>query len=510
MATLLNLLLSISVLSSHSIPAGTELHIRLTSAVGSYASEPGAAVSAVLIAPVMLDGETILPAGSIVGGKVKSVTRVGFGLRHETAGLDLQFDRITPPDGETVSIPARVLEVDNSRERVNRSGRIEGVRSTGSLCYRVSGYIRTMLLWDVHAELAEWAIRSLLMEIPEPEIYYPAGVELTLTLTAPLSLNTATEHQDPAFPQFSIEEGEELREMVSEIPSRTHAPNSDRPSDLTNLLLVGSHDQVVTAFDAAGWSEPTPRTLRERISFIRAVAELRGDEGAPMSMLLLDGAEPDMFWQKGLNDVSKRHHIRLWKAAGTWRGKELWIGAATRDVDFAYWRPGKAVSHRIAENIDEERDKVANDLAFTSCGNILDRPYRADVRRVAHNATGDPIVTDGRMAVVELNDCETPRMWFESSDSTPLPEHGDRLQRFARREILSARNELLRTNPYWRTYEASRWIFESIREHMRQSAARELLSGPANSPGPAKVDPSLSLAVARTANASDVIAAPAH
>jgi hypothetical protein len=59
-----------------------------------------------------------------------------------------------------------------------------------------------------------------------------------------------------------------------------------------------------------------------------------------MSPLLLNGAEADMSWEKGLNDVAKRHHARLWKA-GTWRDQEWWIGAATRDIDFAYLRPGQ-------------------------------------------------------------------------------------------------------------------------------------------------------------------------
>jgi hypothetical protein len=59
-------------------------------------------------------------------------------------------------------------------------------------------------------------------------------------------------------------------------------------------------------------------------------------------------------------------------------------------------------------------------------------------------------------------------------DSIRLPEHGNRWQRFARREILSARNELLRTNPYWRSFEAVRWIVESIRQHERRAPDPEL------------------------------------
>ena len=96
MAAVLILLLAITVLTVRPLPEGTQLHIRLTTTVGSYASTPGSPVSAVLIAPVMLDGETVLLAGSILSGRVKAVTRVGLGLRHETAGLDLEFNQLTP------------------------------------------------------------------------------------------------------------------------------------------------------------------------------------------------------------------------------------------------------------------------------------------------------------------------------------------------------------------------------------------------------------------------------
>jgi hypothetical protein len=421
----------------------------------------------------------MLPAGSVLAGRVKSVTRVGLGVRHETAGLDLEFNHITPLDGETIPISAQVARVDNSRERVTRDGRIQGVRSTGSLCYRVSGYIRTALQWEIHAELAEWAIRSLVMELPEPEIYYPAGVELTLALTQPLLVEAPIQ----AVRALADDEREEFARIAAVLPYRTRTPASgktkDQSSDLTNVLLVGSRDQIVAAFEAAGWTQPNSSSLRGSINWLRAIAELRGDQAAPMSLLLLNGSEPDMSWQKGLNDVSKRHHIRLWKAAGTWRGQELWIGAATRDIDFAYMRPGKRLSHKIEADVDQERDKVAYDLAYSSCGNVMNWTERPDVPRFARNATGDPIVTDGRMAVVELNDCQAPRLSTETVDATPVPEHGGKLQRFARREVLGFRNGVLRTNPYWRAFEATRWIVYSIRERHHPTPEPELSSGSA-------------------------------
>jgi len=480
MAAVLSVLLAIAALSIRPLPEGTPLHIRLTTTVGSYASTPGSLVSAVLIAPVTMDGETVLEAGSTLSGRVKAVTRVGFGVRHETAGLDLEFNQLTPLDGNARLISAQVTEVDNSRERVTRDGHIQGVRSTSSLCYRVSGYIRTALQWEVHAELADWVIRSFIMELPEPEIYYPAGVELTLTLTQPLSLDVALDA--PLSPgeqvarQLTGDQREELARDVAAMPYRTQAPSSGRSSDLTNVLFVGSHDQIAAAFSAAGWTQANPASLRRRINWIRAAGELRGDVAAPMSVLLLNGAEPDMSWEKGLNDVSKRHHIRMWREDTTWRGQEMWVGAATRDIHFAYLRKGGTLSHKIEEDVDQERDKVAYDLAFTSCGNLLEWTDRADFPRSARNATGDPIISDGRMVVVELNDCDAPRLSTETVDATPLPEHGDGLQRFARRQVLSARNGLLRTNPYWRAYEGTRWMVEWIRRRRQAALGPELSS----------------------------------
>jgi hypothetical protein len=337
----------------------------------------------------------------------------------------------------------------------------------------VSGYIRTALQWEVHAQLADWVIRSFIMELPEPEIYYPAGVELTLVLTQPLSLDAPFKGEQPAS-QLTDEQREELTRDVRAMPYRTQAPKYGRLSDLTNVTIIGSQDQISAAFAAAGWTQAGKASFRRRINWIRAVGELRGDVAAPMSRLLLNGAEADTSWEKGLNDVSKRHHLRIWKQDSTWLGQQIWVGAATRDIDFAYLRRGSKLSHKIAEDVDQERDKVAYDLAFTSCGKLLDWTERPDFPRLARNATGDPMVTDGRMVVVKLNDCDAPRLSTETVDSAPLPEHGDKWQRFARREVLSARNGLLRTNPYWRAYEGSRLIVEWIRRRRQATIGPEL------------------------------------
>ena len=84
-------LLALNLLATRQVPPGAQLHIRLTTPVGSYASRAGDPVNAVLIAPVVSGGETILPAGSLISGRLKSVQRVGLGFIHELAALDLEF-----------------------------------------------------------------------------------------------------------------------------------------------------------------------------------------------------------------------------------------------------------------------------------------------------------------------------------------------------------------------------------------------------------------------------------
>jgi hypothetical protein len=474
-------LLALNLLATRQVPPGTPLHVRLLTTIGSYASQAGDPVRAVLIAPVVSNGQTILPEGSLLSGTLKSVQRVGFGIIHENAALDLEFSSITLPDGDSLPLSSRVQEVDNGRERVTRGGSIRGIRTTTSLSYRTSGYVRTALQWEVHTAIAVWAIKTLLVQVPEPELYYPAGVELTLSLTEPIGAR-APARAAATTGLLAGEERTRMAALAADLPARTHTSESNRPSDLINVMFIGSREQLANAFEAAGWTEPVEATLRSNIRRIRAVAEGHGDSTAPMSDLLVQDARADMSWQKGFNDVSKRHHIRIWKQSATWDDREVWIGAATRDIDFAYMRPGRAMTHKIEENVDQERDKVVNDLVFTSCANLADALERPDVPSFTRNATGDPMKTDTRLAIVRLNGCEArpdvaqvgsaqaslTQMGSAQPAGPPLALHGNKLDRFARREILCFRSDLLRENIYWRSYEGIRWMVTAVHDHRRQ------------------------------------------
>jgi hypothetical protein len=459
------------LLPTRELPAGTHLEIRLTTPVGTYSSKVGAPVSAVLTVPLMDEPDLLLPAGSILSGQVKAVRRVGLGIVHETSAIEIEFNRITLPDLTSYPISARVIEVDNARERVGRDGLISAERSTSSLSNRATGYIRMAVGLNLHAQLGLWAVKTLVVDVPEPEIYYPAGVDLTLALTEPV-LVTAREQTADTPRLLTTEELAALGDLVAGMPERT-ANRSHHASDLINVMFIGSREQLSDAFLAAGWS-PTPHsTLGSHLRNVRAIMENQGNCAAPMSTLLLDGEAARMMWQKGLNDVGKRHHIRIWKRAETWNGQEIWVGAATHDVDFAFLRPGMPVTHRIAQQIDRERDKVVHDLEFASPVDLADWIERPEVGREMHNATGDRMSTDGRIAVIRLCTRQAAQLTARF-EGEALPKHGKMMERFARREILSMRNELIRNNSYWRSYEAIRLTVTAARRHKGSEAQRPL------------------------------------
>jgi hypothetical protein len=316
-------------------------------------------------------------------------------------------------------------------------------------------------------------VKSIVMQVPEPEIYLPSGTELTLVTTKPLR-SYAKPGADQDARALTEDERASLAPVISDLPDRSFAPRSKpsaaaRPADLVNLLFIGTQDEIATAFKAAGWMEPRAATFRTGVSEAMAAALNHSDRDAPMSALFINNVGADMSWQKGFDDVSKRHHIRLWKLEETWQGQELWVGAATRDVEFGYLRPGKLASHRVEELVDHERDKIAYDIAFASCAEAVDWMDRPDIPRNTRNATGDRMQTDGQLAIVRMNDCSNPRQLTSGPDT--LPVHGKLWERVLRREILSARSDLIRGNIYWRAYEGARSLAFLIQNHRQPPAA---------------------------------------
>jgi hypothetical protein len=171
---------------------------------------------------------------------------------------------------------------------------------------------------------------------------------------------------------------------------------------VTNLMFLGNEQQLIAAFGEAGWIGADTLNVRSALKAAHTTLRQTGYSDAPVSTLLLEGRPPDLVLQKSLNTFAKRHHIRLWKMSERYKGQEVWVGAATHDIATMSSRAATKWTHRIDPHIDRERDWVMTDLLFigTAIGYVdVDRP-RAPKRTT--NATGDNILTDSKMSVIQL------------------------------------------------------------------------------------------------------------
>ena len=119
-------------------------------------------------------------------------------------------------------------------------------------------------------------------------------------------------------------------------------------------------------------------------------------------MLTVNGRPPDLIFQKALDTFAKRHHIRIWKQPGTWQSRDIWIGAATHDIDISKARANTKWGHRIDPHVDREREWIETDLLYAGTATSYALVDRAHVPKTTSNATGDVITTDGQLAIVEL------------------------------------------------------------------------------------------------------------
>ncbi|MFN7999565.1 MAG: LssY C-terminal domain-containing protein [Acidobacteriota bacterium] len=377
------------------LPLSAELQVRLMTQVSSHKSRSGDVVEAVLIAPVLGGDRVALPAGTRLQGTVMLSQKPA--NDYQRAQLILNFANLLHLDGSKTRLATRLVDVDNAKESV-QAGRILGLAHPNNS--KLGWGLRLLGMAD---PVLSYALQSAIF-IRDKEykraIEYLPGAEMTLTIQNPIKFQGQPQFS-AAVPVLPTPATSAVTELVKAQPLRTQT-DSQTPSDLTNLLLVGSREQLEKAFQTAGWSVAEDLNVKSGLKTFLALAESKGYRNAPVSLLLLDGRKPDLVYQKQNDTFAKRHHIRLWKAATQYQNSDVWIAAATHDIAVVVHKEGREWAHRIDTQVDRERTKVTNDLSFAGAVKSFTLVDRPTAPRNDKNATGDRLITDGKMAVLFL------------------------------------------------------------------------------------------------------------
>jgi|HubBroStandDraft_6_1064221.scaffolds.fasta_scaffold13980_2 hypothetical protein len=399
---------AVSLSRKADLSPGATLSIRLTTPVYSDRSRTGDPIQGIVTYPLCRDGEKLVcnegellvPPGTKVNGTILFATKAPD--KYSRPRLVLDFSNVVHKGGQVSPLYARVLEVDNARETI-RNNEILGIIQPHA-SKKASLIFAGLSAANPFAGYAIKGVQTVYGLSIRREIFFPASTDLQIQIVRPSMLK----QKEPwtGFTQLAMDP--DLQSIVQTAPLRTTATNKT-PSDLTNLIFIGSKQRLASSFTESHWIEADDLGVKAALKVAQATVRNTGYNSAPMSTLLLNGQAPDLTFQKSLNTFAKRHHIRIWKLKKTYKGQDVWIGAATHDIATESSRGYTKWTHRIDPHIDRERDWIQSDLLFSGMAVAyldVDRPHAP---KKASNATGDDIVTDGKITVVDLGASKKPQ-----------------------------------------------------------------------------------------------------
>jgi hypothetical protein len=197
------------------------------------------------------------------------------------------------------------------------------------------------------------------------------------------------------------------KELITELENLPCcATNEDgtENGDPLNLVLIGSREDISSAFVRRGWL-PAEQTYGKAVGkTIKSFLFGTRYRYSPVSPLYFGKRQQDVAGQKPRHTVHQRNHLRMWLSPMRYQGNPVWIAQISRDIGvrftFKTWPP---VTHKIDPDIDEAIYALMEDLIYsqqlakTGWVKGVGAASRSNPR---HNLTGDPYFTAGLRAVL--------------------------------------------------------------------------------------------------------------
>ena len=223
---------------------------------------------------------------------------------------------------------------------------------------------------------------------------------------------------------------DELRTELENLPCCATNEDGTENGDPLNLVLIGSREDISSAFVRRGWL-PAEQSYGKAVwKTIKSFLFGSRYRYSPVSSLYFSKRQQDFAGQKPRHSVHERNHLRLWLTPMRFQGKSVWIGQISRDIGvrftFKTWPP---VTHKIDPDIDEAMYAFIEDLIYSqqlAKTGWVKGVGAATRSKPRHNLTGDPYFTAGLRAVLmfgrrpysfeQIQELD----WEESSVSTRL------------------------------------------------------------------------------------------
>ncbi|KQM16757.1 hypothetical protein ASF83_13365 [Plantibacter sp. Leaf171] len=183
--------------------------------------------------------------------------------------------------------------------------------------------------------------------------------------------------------------------------------------DPVNLGFRGSEEQVHTAMLTAGWTLADDLGLRADLRIVSSTLTRRSYPEAPVSSLYLFGRPQAFCYQQEVDgSPGKRHHVRFWPTPEGWLlpgGYQAdWLAAGTYDRSVGISVFTLQITHRIADDVDDERDHIVGSIEAAGVGASTSVIENFSTGYHSRNGGGDAIMTDGDLPIVDLTAVVVP------------------------------------------------------------------------------------------------------
>lgn len=162
------------------VPAGTSIHVRLSTELNTGSTTPGSTFDGMLAEPLVVNGVTVASRGSLVNGRVTSV--VSSGRLKRTAEISLMLTSITPDGGQQTSVSTQTWSVSGKSHKRRDITMIGGGAGVGAAIGATVGGGKGVAIGSAIGGAGGTAGA---FATGKKEIDLPAETEMTFELTAP-------------------------------------------------------------------------------------------------------------------------------------------------------------------------------------------------------------------------------------------------------------------------------------------------------------------------------------
>jgi len=195
-----------------------------------------------------------------------------------------------------------------------------------------------------------------------------------------------------------------FRAALEALPCCVTNDDGSKNGDPLNLAVVGGLEDAFPAFARRGWRGTEEKWSGSITKMVKSALAGERNAYAPVSDLYMFGRAQDFALQKARDTVHQRNHLRLWLSPMRYHGKQVWVGQISRDIGSRLTIHSPTLTtHKIDPDIDEARNALAQDLAYSQ--NLAKIGYLKGVGVAPKSApranlTTDPYYTDGLRAVL--------------------------------------------------------------------------------------------------------------